>query len=99
VETELSAAEIAANVILAYRTHFQEVGILTEEESGHWIRVEESKPEEMTTVLVCLQGDFVTIGFRYDGGWDVDLERIWLPLDEDVQVTHWMWLPALPEIG
>ena len=71
---------------------------MTEEESRHWISVEEAQPEEMTTLLVCLRSGLVTIGFQCDGEWDVDLERIWSPPDEHVEVTHWIGLPALPEI-
>lgn len=59
-----------------------------------WIDVKKTQPEEMTTVLVTLEGGLVTIGFRTgDHEWDLDLERIWAPPDAQVNVTHWMPLP------
>ena len=62
--------------------------------TASWIDVKKTQPEEMTTVLVTLEGGFVTIGFRTgDDEWDLDLERTWQSPSAHVNVTHWMPLP------
>ena len=64
-----------------------------------WRDVKKSLPEEMTTVLVSLSCDTVSIGFHLgDGTWEVEREKAWMD-NEEVEVTHWMPLPAPASIS
>lgn len=61
-----------------------------------WISISESLPDEMTTVLVSMDAEIVTIGFLCDGEWEIESEKVWFPVDIGAAVTHWMPMPTPP---
>lgn len=50
-----------------------------------WISVSESVPDEMTTVLLSLNAEIVTIGFLCE--WEIEKDKVWLPVDIETTVT------------
>lgn len=57
-----------------------------------WISVNEQLPEKMQSVLVYRDGDMGVDFIDDNGGW------FWNDTDELPPVTHWMPLPAPPEV-
>lgn len=61
-----------------------------------WIDVEDELPEEDCSVLVATP-EYVAIGVRLEGDWEVFLTPWDGPYDEsDYEVTHWRPMPLLP---
>jgi hypothetical protein len=61
-----------------------------------WIDVQDELPDEDCSVLVATP-EYVAIGVRLQGDWEVFLTPWDGPYDEsDYEVTHWRPMPLLP---
>ena len=70
--------------------------------NAQWIKVDQYLPDEEISVLVFFNGEGMTIGCFSEDGWRI------LPNDgfftgsfakagEEIEITHWMKLPAHPD--
>lgn len=65
---------------------------------SEWISVKDGLPTPATMNLVRLASGFHALGVLCNGDWDVQCYGIWPRKNPPVGVTHWMPLPAPPEV-
>lgn len=64
-----------------------------------WVKADEERPEELTTVLVYTAFGVVTLGTVYEGRWEIDFPRWGGPGGQEVMgadVVYWTYVPYPP---